>query len=220
MIMHNNASILDNNDIVDTEQLDVKKNDNNVRQVEVVVEKQTITKDAEVYDNEMKVAQEVEIVKTDAAMVHTDAVTGEDQAAMEKPKEKVRINFTLPSFNLQLYVAEKGKSEAKKYDSEAVKVHSKDVNMIAILRTKTQRKQQWLDSMEKVSQVRRKHDLILKDQVDQNKLTRRKLAKDEHVELNKLIERAAVKRMLTIDNVSCDSASLISITAYIPVKGP
>ncbi|KMZ73695.1 hypothetical protein ZOSMA_143G00170 [Zostera marina] len=71
-----------------------------------------------------------------------------------------------------------------------------------------------------VNQVKRKHDLILKDQVDQNKLTQRKLAKDEHVELNKLIERAALDRMLTIDNVSCDSASLISITTHMPVKGP
>ncbi|KMZ64397.1 hypothetical protein ZOSMA_371G00050, partial [Zostera marina] len=71
-----------------------------------------------------------------------------------------------------------------------------------------------------VSQIRRKHDLILKDQVGQNKLTRRKLAKDEHVELKKLIEKAAIEGMLTIDNVSCDSASLISITVHMPVKGP
>ncbi|KMZ58567.1 hypothetical protein ZOSMA_761G00010 [Zostera marina] len=126
----NNVSIVDNNDRVDTEQLDVK-NENNVRQVEVAVEKQTMTKDAEVHDDKAKVANAA-MVHTKAAMVHTDAVAGEEEASMEKPKEEVKISFTPPTFNLQLHVTEKKKSEAGKYDSEAVKAHSKDVNVSSV----------------------------------------------------------------------------------------
>ncbi|KMZ74390.1 hypothetical protein ZOSMA_12G00760 [Zostera marina] len=85
-----------------------------------------------VEEDDAMVHTDVVMVHTHAAMVHTDAVTGEDKAAMEKPKEKVRINFTPPSFNLQLYVAEKGKSKAGQYDSEAVKVDSKVVNVSSV----------------------------------------------------------------------------------------
>ncbi|KMZ75493.1 hypothetical protein ZOSMA_114G00900 [Zostera marina] len=71
-----------------------------------------------------------------------------------------------------------------------------------------------------VNQVRRKHDLILREQIDLNKLIRRKISKEECLEFNKLMERAASDGMITLDNDFCDSASLISITGYMLVKGP
>ncbi|KMZ61570.1 hypothetical protein ZOSMA_515G00030 [Zostera marina] len=133
----NNAAIVQDEDPIlrlnnNSEQLDGKNIDNNVRQVEVIVEEQTILKDTDVHDDEAKVTQEIELVTTDAAMVHTDAVTGKDKADMDKPKEKVRINFTPPSFSLQLYVAEKGKAQAGQSNSEAVKVDSKAVDVSSL----------------------------------------------------------------------------------------